>query len=106
MAPSTVTSLSPQPSTTACSSPTPKDPTSTARFETASPTLDSGGPDDSPFEWALQNSGQQNKRHWAEARPTGLWHDCETVKEEGHELRKELGLGDLVLAQVLCVVGS
>jgi amino acid transporter len=34
-----------------------------------------------------------------------VWHDCGTVKEEA-ALRKELGLGDLVLAQVLCVVGS
>jgi amino acid transporter len=34
-----------------------------------------------------------------------LWHDCGTVKEEA-ALRKELGLRDLVLAQVLCVVGS
>jgi len=34
-----------------------------------------------------------------------LWHDCSTVKEAG-ALHKELGLGDLVLAQVLCVVGS
>ena len=34
-----------------------------------------------------------------------LWHHCGTVKEEA-ALRKELGLGDLVLAQVLCVVGS
>src|SRR4249919_2143526 len=34
-----------------------------------------------------------------------LWHDDGTVKEEAG-LRKELGLRDLVLAQVLCVVGS
>src|ERR1019366_5706307 len=34
-----------------------------------------------------------------------LWHHCGTVKEEA-ALRKELGLRDLVLAQVLCVVGS
>src|SRR5450759_4896287 len=34
-----------------------------------------------------------------------LWHHCGTVKEEA-VLRKELGLRDLVLAQVLCVVGS
>ena len=37
--------------------------------------------------------------------PSPLWHHCGTVKEEA-ALRKELGLGDLVLAQVLCVVGS
>src|SRR5258705_9294940 len=35
-----------------------------------------------------------------------MWHDCWTVKQEPASLRKELGLRDLVLAQVLCVVGS
>ena len=38
-------------------------------------------------------------------RTPDLWHDDGTVKEEAG-LRKELGLRDLVLAQVLCVVGS
>jgi amino acid transporter len=35
-----------------------------------------------------------------------VWHDEWILKEESAGLRKELGLGDLVLAQVLCVVGS
>lgn len=37
------------------------------------------------------------------------WHNCSTVPKPATEeasLRKELGLRDLVLAQVLCVVGS
>src|ERR1035438_9086792 len=71
MAPSTVTSRSPHPSTAVCSPPVQKDPTSTARFEAASATSASGGPDETPLhEWALQNSGQKNKRHWARACPT------------------------------------
>src|ERR1039458_4902492 len=68
MAPSTVTSRSPHPSTAVCSPPVQTDPTSTARFEAASATSASGGPDETPLhEWALQNSGQKNKRHWASA---------------------------------------
>src|ERR1039457_6335856 len=71
MAPSTVTSRSPHPSTAVCSPPVQTDPTSTARFEAASATSASGGPDETPLhEWALQNSGQKNKRHWASACPS------------------------------------
>src|ERR1039457_4043287 len=66
VAPSTLSLPAPPPPPAVCSPPVQTDPTSTARFEAASATSASGGPDETPLhEWALQNSGQKNKRHWA-----------------------------------------
>src|SRR5436189_5956900 len=61
MAPFTVTSQYPPPSTMACSPPTQKVPTSTAKFETASATLDSGGPNEAPSQADSAKFGNANQ---------------------------------------------
>jgi amino acid transporter len=51
-----------------------------------------------------------NGENRSAGEPEAIWHHCGTVRDiasfEQASLRKELGLRDLVMAQVLCVVGS